>query len=65
MISSPCKSCYRRNRPKDECLKECKLLHQWQDLHLAKAEITAYTAVDYTEESRFSIVLPMTSPSAP
>jgi hypothetical protein len=37
------------------------LLHQLQDLQIAKAESTAYTAIDYTEDNRFSIILPMTS----
>lgn len=64
MISSPCKFCHHRDDPKDECLKGCKLLHQLQDLHIAKAESMAYSAIDYTEDNRFSIILPMTSTSA-
>jgi hypothetical protein len=59
MISSPCKTCPRKYYPKDECLKDCKLLQEIQDIQIATHDSTAYTAIDYTEDNRFSIVLPL------
>jgi hypothetical protein len=65
MISSPCKNCYKKDYPKDECLKDCRMLQELQDIQIAKAESTAYTAIDYSEDNRFSIVLPLAGvPSA-
>ena len=58
MISSPCKDCQNKNFPKDECLKHCKLLQEIQGMQLARRESNVYTAVDFTEESRFQIVSP-------
>ena len=60
MISSPCKKCHKRDFPKDECLKSCEILQGVQDLQLAKIECSGYTAIDYGEDSRFSIILPLT-----
>lgn len=58
MISSPCKNCPRRNEPKDECLKTCKLLHDVQEFHLMTAKSVCYSAIDCTEESRYSVISP-------
>jgi hypothetical protein len=60
MISSPCKFCSKKDDPKDECLKDCKLIHEIQDLQIARGESSAYSAIDYTEDNRFSIILPLT-----
>jgi hypothetical protein len=59
MISSPCKACHRKHYPKDDCLKGCKLLQEIQDIQISTHDSNAYTAIDYTEDNRFSIVLPL------
>jgi hypothetical protein len=58
MISSPCKDCQFKNFPKDECLKTCQLIQNIQGMQLARHESNVYTAVDFTEDSRFTIVSP-------
>jgi hypothetical protein len=41
------------------------MLQELQDIQIAKAESSAYTAIDYSEDNRFSIVLPLAGvPSA-
>jgi hypothetical protein len=55
MISSPCKTCGRKNDPKDECLNDCKILHEVQGFHLMASESIGYSAVDYTEDSRYHV----------
>ncbi len=59
MIASPCKDCPKKHLPKDECLKTCQLLQSVQGMQLARNESPVYTAVDFTEESRFRIATPM------
>jgi hypothetical protein len=61
MISSPCKECRNKNFPKDECLKSCELIQNIQGLQLARRETNVYTAVDFSEESRFQIASPFAS----
>ena len=61
MISSPCKTCSKRNQPKDECLKTCQMIQNIQGLQLARRESSVYTAVDFSEESRFQIASPFAS----
>lgn len=58
MISSPCKDCHKKNSPKDECLKTCELIQNIQGMQLSRRESNVYTAVDFTEESRFAIASP-------
>jgi hypothetical protein len=58
MISSPCKTCERRNDPKDECLKDCKILNDVQGFHLVSAKKDCYSAIDCTEESRYQVASP-------
>ena len=58
MISSPCKDYQKKNFPKDECLKTCELLQNIQGMQLARRESNVYTAVDFTEDSRFQIASP-------
>jgi len=60
MISSPCKNCEKRNYPKDSCLKECKLLQAIQDFQVSKEKGSSSPAIDYTEETRFKVLHPMT-----
>jgi hypothetical protein len=61
MISSPCKDCQKKNFPKDECLKDCQLIQNIQGMQLARKESNVYTAVDFSEESRFQIASPFAS----
>ncbi|KJS28735.1 MAG: hypothetical protein VR64_23145 [Desulfatitalea sp. BRH_c12] len=61
MISSPCKDCLKKNSPKDECLKTCQMIQDIQGMQLARRESNVYTAVDFTEESRFQISSPFAS----
>ncbi len=65
MISSPCKNCPRRYDPKDECLKDCKILHEVQEFHLMTAKNVCYSAIDCTEESRYSVSSPSAAMTAP
>ena len=61
MISSPCKTCERRHYPKDECLKNCKILHDVQEFELITAKSVGYSAIDCTEESRYQVKTPSTA----
>ena len=61
MISSPCKDCHKKNLPKDECLKDCQMLQNIQGMQLSRKESNVYTAVDFSEESRFQIATPFAS----
>jgi hypothetical protein len=61
MISSPCKNCPKKNLPKDECLKDCQMLQSIQGMQLSRKESNVYTAVDFSEESRFQIATPFAS----
>jgi hypothetical protein len=65
MISSPCKNCERRNDPKDECLKDCKILHDVQEFHLMTSKSICYSAIDCTEESRYSVKSPSAAMMTP
>ena len=58
MISSPCKDCHKKHLPKDECLKTCEMLQSIQGMQLSRRESNVYTAVDFTEDSRFAIASP-------
>jgi hypothetical protein len=53
--------CERRNDPKDECLKDCRILHDVQEFQLITAKSVSYSAVDCTEESRYQIKTPSTA----
>ena len=55
MISSPCKKCPLKNQPKDECIKDCELLQDIQDIQGYIGEGTGLSAIDCTEETRYSI----------
>jgi len=61
MISSPCKTCERSHLPKDECLKDCKILHDVQEFHLISSKSVSYSAIDCTEESRYQVKTPSTT----
>ena len=55
MISSPCKNCSRKNLPKDNCIKNCKLLQAIQDIQISAKKSFDSSGIDYTEENRYTI----------
>jgi len=55
MISSPCLNCNRKDEPKDECVKNCSTLHEIQEYQASLEEVNILSAINYGEESRFSI----------
>ena len=55
MISSPCKNCSRKNLPKDNCIKDCKLLQAIQDIQISAKISFDSSGIDYTEENRYTI----------
>lgn len=64
MIASPCKNCPLRNQPKDECIKNCRLIQAIQDIEIAKGEhYLAPTAIDCTEELRYCVPRSVTRPT--
>jgi len=56
MISSPCKNCPRKDLPKEECAKNCKLLKAIQDINVSTEKWNDGSGIDYTEE--YSYMLP-------
>jgi hypothetical protein len=55
MISSPCANCNKKNQPKEQCAKDCKILKAIQ-YHQALHERESFLhAIDYTEEGRFCL----------
>jgi len=55
MICSPCIHCPRKNQPKEECSKNCKLLQKLQDIQLSAEDRWASSAIDYTAENRYTL----------
>jgi hypothetical protein len=55
MTSSPCKNCPKRFKSKFECAKDCETLKQVQEMQSSIQEQNIFSAIDYTEEGRFSI----------
>lgn len=64
MISSPCKNCHRKNLPKDECSKNCELLHAIQDIQVITKKSDRLSGIDYSEESRYAVPMSLTKASA-
>jgi len=60
MISSPCKNCSRKNLPKDNCIKDCKLLQAVQDIQILAKKTYDSSGIDYTEENRYTMPLSIT-----
>ena len=56
MISSPCKTCDRNNKSKDDCYKECELLQAIQDIQLSAKEDLKASGIDPCEESELKII---------
>jgi len=57
MISSPCKTCPRKNQPKEDCYKGCALLQAIQDIECSTQKDPITSGIDYSEENRFAIHL--------
>lgn len=57
MIASPCMHCPKKNEPKDLCLKGCKILQAVQDYYFSRPQLSLSTAIDYTAENRYTILL--------
>jgi hypothetical protein len=55
MISSPCKNCPKRFMSKLECAKDCEILKKVQEIQSGLKEQNVFSAIDYTDEGRFSI----------
>ena len=55
MTSSPCKNCPNRFKSKFECAKDCEILKQVQEIQSNLQEQNIFSAIDYSEEGRFSI----------
>jgi hypothetical protein len=55
MTSSPCKNCPKRFLSKFECAKDCEILKQVQEMQNSLQEQNIFSAIDYSEEGRFSI----------
>jgi hypothetical protein len=55
MTSSPCKNCQKRVKSKFECAKDCELLKQVQEMQFSLKEQNILSAIDYSEEGRFSV----------
>ncbi|MCP4749049.1 MAG: hypothetical protein GY874_23385 [Desulfobacteraceae bacterium] len=56
MISSPCKTCEKRNLPKDQCIEKCKKIKEIQVLQSMMPK-TAYSAVDGADTDRFRLAV--------
>jgi len=54
MISSPCKTCHRRDQPKEDCYKDCAELQAIQNFQLSAKEDLLESGADYSEENRFA-----------
>jgi hypothetical protein len=64
MISSPCKNCPRINLPKEDCMKDCRLLRELQDVLVLAEKNCVSSGIDCTEENRYTISLSLTKTSA-
>jgi hypothetical protein len=57
MIASPCKTCSRRDQPKENCIKDCELLQALQNIQQTSKEDTLVPGIDYAEAGRFTFSL--------
>ncbi len=63
MISSPCKNCPRRDLPKEDCAKNCKLLKAIQHIHVSAEKWNVGSGIDYTEEYSYTEPSPISESS--
>ena len=57
MIASPCKNCSKKNLPKSDCAKDCKLLKTIQNFEVEVHESGISIKQDYFTESEYDIPL--------
>lgn len=62
MISSPCKTCPKKDLPKEDCLKDCQLLKAIQDVQMSSEGRYSSIGIDYTEDTRYTIPQSITIP---
>jgi hypothetical protein len=55
MISSPCTTCQKKNKPKEKCAKDCKILQAIQYHQVLYEKENFFHGIDYTEEGRFCL----------
>ncbi len=57
MISSPCLSCRKKNKPKNDCIEKCKIIKEVQEFQVSLEEEDPwiFQAIDYAEEGRYII----------
>lgn len=61
MISSPCKSCQKKNYPKDLCVESCEKIKAIQLLqHIMPA--SPYASIDSSDSSRYRLAVPSYMP---
>jgi hypothetical protein len=61
MISSPCKTCEKRNQPKEDCYKDCKLIQAIQVVESCANRNLLASGIDCSEENRFTVHLSTTN----
>ena len=52
MILSPCRDCEKRDEPKENCARECKLLEKVQLLQTTQRDVDCSAGFNTTEELR-------------
>jgi len=57
MICSPCKNCPRKNLPKEDCIKTCKMLQLIQNMESFAENLNDGCGIDYTEEYNYNVDL--------
>ncbi len=53
MIASPCRDCPRLDQPKANCIHDCILLREIQDMQCSIKEDVMTSGIDDREEIRF------------
>lgn len=56
MISSPCKKCFKVDQPKNECIEDCDLIQNIQNIAAGKTHCIC-VAGDYSDDMQFGIQL--------
>ena len=54
MISSPCKTCHNRDKPKDNCYQDCKLIQAIQIIERSEAICSSASGIDCSDDGRFT-----------
>ena len=53
MISSPCKKCFKVDQPKNECIEDCDLIQNLQNIVSGETHLVC-VASDYSDDMQFS-----------